>query len=54
MFTPFYIKDGKKHLKRVVTLMFTCFSSRKIHLESTVSMILSYKDYEDLWQGEDL
>ena len=51
MFGSFYVKDEKKQLKRFVTL-FTCFSERAIHLESTVSMdwtqIFSYKDYEDL------
>ena len=37
MFGPFYIKDGRKQPKRFVTL-FTCLSSRAIHLESTISM----------------
>ena len=34
MFGPFYVKEGRKELKRYVAL-FTCFSSRAIHLEST-------------------
>jgi hypothetical protein len=34
MFGPFYIKDGRKENKRFVAL-FTCMSSRAIHLEST-------------------
>ena len=37
MFGPFYIKDGRKEHKRFVAL-FTCLSSRAVHLESTVSM----------------
>ena len=37
MFGPFYIKEGRKEPKRFVAL-FTCLSSRAIHLESTTSM----------------
>ena len=37
IFGHFNVKDERKQLKRFVTL-FTCFSSRKIHLESTISM----------------
>ena len=36
-FGPFYVKDGRKQLKRFVAL-FTCLSSRAIHLESCVCM----------------
>ena len=34
MFGPFYVKEGRKQIKRYVAL-FTCLSSRAIHLEST-------------------
>lgn len=37
MFGPFLIKEGRKELKRYGAL-FTCFSSRAIHLESTNSL----------------
>ena len=37
MFGPFYVKEGRKQHKRFVAL-FTCLSSRAIHLESTVCM----------------
>jgi len=37
MFVPFYIKDGRKENKRFVAL-FTCLSSRAIHLESTIKI----------------
>ena len=37
MFGPFYIKDGRKESKRFVAL-FTCLSSRAIHLESTIKI----------------
>jgi len=37
MFGPFHIKEGRKTHKRFVSL-FTCLSSRAIHLESTISM----------------
>ena len=37
MFGPFYVKDGRKQLKRFIAL-FTCLSSRAIHLESCVYM----------------
>ena len=34
LFGPFHVKEGRKQFKRYVSL-FTCFSSRAIHLEST-------------------
>ena len=37
VFGPFYIKDGRKQVKRFVTL-FTCLSSRAIHLESMINI----------------
>ena len=37
MFGPFYIREGRKEMKRFVAL-FTCLSSRAVHLESTNSM----------------
>ena len=37
MFGPFYVKEGRKQHKRFVAL-FTCLSSRAIHLESTSCM----------------
>jgi len=37
MFGPFYIKEGRKEIKRFVAL-FTCLSSRAIHLETTNSL----------------
>ena len=37
MFGPFYVKEGRKELKRYVAL-FTCFSSRAIHMEVANSM----------------
>jgi hypothetical protein len=37
MFGPFYVKEGRKQHKRFVCL-FTCLSSRAIHLESTSCM----------------
>ena len=37
MFGPFYIKEGRKELKRYGAL-FTCFSSRAIHIEVTHSL----------------
>ena len=37
MFGPFHIKEGRKVHKRFVAL-FTCLSSRAVHLESTISM----------------
>ena len=37
MFGPFTIKERRSELKRYV-ILFTCFSSRAIHLETTISM----------------
>ena len=37
MFGPFYIKERRKELKRYCAL-FTCYSSRAIHIETTTSM----------------
>jgi hypothetical protein len=37
MFGPFYVKEGRKQIKRFVQL-FTCLSSRAIHIESTSSV----------------
>ena len=37
MFGPFYVKEGRKQVKRFVAL-FTCLASRAIHFESTVSI----------------
>ena len=37
MFGPFYVKEGRKQVKRFVAL-FTCLASRAIHLESTASI----------------
>ena len=37
MFGPFYIKEGRKELKRYGAI-FTCFSLRAIHIETTVNI----------------
>ena len=37
MFGPFLIKEGKKELKTYGTL-FTCLSSRAVHIECTCSL----------------
>ena len=37
MFGPFWIKEGRKKLKRYGTL-FTCLASRAVHIECTCSM----------------
>ena len=37
MFGPFFIKEGRKELKRYVAL-FTCLGSRAVHIEWTCSM----------------
>ena len=34
MFGPFYVKDGRKQIKKFVAL-FTCLSARAVHLETT-------------------
>ena len=49
VFGPFYIKDGRKQVKRFVVL-FTCFASRAIHLEcifyiDTDSFILALRRF---------
>ena len=37
MFGPFLIKEGRKEMKRYCAI-FTCFSLRAIHIETTESM----------------
>ena len=37
MFGPFYIKEGRKELKRYCAI-FTCFSLRAVHIETTATM----------------
>ena len=37
MFGPFIIKEGRKELKRY-GIIFTCYSCRGVHIETTTSM----------------